>query len=334
LITVTLYTRDDCHLCEQAHLDLKSLQSELPHRLVIIDVDGNKDLQRAYGFDVPVVETGPYRLKAPFDLTELRITLGAAQDRVQQLESLDIPKEKKSVQSKQSWTRADRFSYWFGRHYMMVLNLIVIFYLGLPFLAPVLTKVGAEGPANLIYRGYGLVCHQLAYRSFFLFGEQLVYPRAAAEVEGLYTYSEATGLGEESKVEDILTARRFIGNDNVGYKIALCQRDVAIYASILLFGVLFSLSGRRIPALPWYLWILIGMVPIALDGMSQLLSQPPFNFWDFRESTPYLRVLTGVLFGFTTAWFGYPLVEESMSDARRIMAAKQIRVQGDIKTKK
>jgi uncharacterized membrane protein len=333
LITVTLYTRDDCHLCEQAHLDLKSLQAEIPHDLVIIDVDDNKDLQRAYGFEVPIVETGPYRLKAPFDLTELRITLGAAQDRVQQLGSLDIPIGNKSVVGKQSWTRADRFSYWFGKHYMTVLNLLVIFYLGLPFLAPALTKVGAEGPANLMYRGYGLVCHQLAYRSFFLFGEQLVYPRAAAEVDGLYTYSEATGLGEESNAKDILTARRFVGNDDLGYKIALCQRDVAIYASILLFGVLFSLTGRRIPALPWYLWILIGMVPIALDGMSQLLSQPPFNFWDFRESTPYLRVFTGVLFGFTTAWFGYPLVEESMSDARRIMAAKQIRVQGDIKTK-
>ena len=85
MITVTLYTRDDCHLCEQALLDLKSLESEIPHELIIVDIDGNKDLEIAYGIEVPVVETGPYKLKAPFDRTELRITLGAAQDRAQQL---------------------------------------------------------------------------------------------------------------------------------------------------------------------------------------------------------------------------------------------------------
>lgn len=330
MITVTLYTRDDCHLCEQALLDLKSLESEIPHELSIVDIDGNKDLEIAYGIDVPVVETGPYRLKAPFDRTELRITLGAAQDRAQQLELLDVPKGEISTQKTQVWTKSDGFSYWFGRHYMTFINLIVIIYLGLPFLAPVLLKAGAVGPSNLIYRSYGLVCHQLAYRSFFLFGEQLVYPRAAAEIDGLYTYSEVTGLGEGSNPEDILAARRFTGNNTTGFKIALCQRDVAIYASILIFGLIFSITGRRIPALPWYLWILIGMVPIALDGLSQLLSQPPFNFWEFRESTPFFRVLTGFLFGFTTAWFGFPLVEESMSDARRIMAAKQVRVRSDI----
>ena len=332
MITVTLYSRDDCHLCEQAETDLDSLQSEIPHRLVVIDVDGDKDLQRAYGFEVPVVEIGPYRLKAPFDLTELRITLGAAHDRHKQIEAIEHPTYEKSVQSKQNWTGADRFSYWFGKHYMAVLNLIVIIYLGLPILAPVMMKAGADGPAGLIYRGYGMVCHQLAYRSFFLFGEQKVYPRAAAGLEGLETYSQVTGLGEESNAKDILTARSYVGDETVGYKIALCQRDMAIYASILLFGVLFAITGRRIPALPWYLWILIGMVPIALDGMSQLLSQPPFNFWDFRESTPYFRVLTGFLFGFTTAWFGYPLVEDSMSDARRILAAKKVRMQGNIET--
>ncbi len=329
MITVTLYTRADCHLCDLAHNDLKSLESQIPHKLIIVDIDGDNDLERAYGLDIPVVETGPYRLKAPFDLTELRITLGAAQDRAQQLESLDIPYRGKPDHHKLSWTKADSFSYWFGKHYMAILNLFVIFYLGLSFLAPVLLKFGVVGPSNLLYRGYGMVCHQLAYRSFFLFGEQSVYPRSAANVEGLYTYSQATGLGEGSNAEDILTARSFTGNDTIGYKIALCQRDVAIYASILLFGLLFSLSGRRIPALPWYLWVLIGMLPIALDGLSQLLSQPPFSLWDFRESTPYFRVITGFLFGFTTAWFGYPLVEASMADARKIMASKQKRVRSD-----
>jgi uncharacterized membrane protein len=101
---------------------------------------------------------------------------------------------------------------------------------------------------------------------------------------------------------------------------------VAIYGSILLFGLLYSLSGRRLPSLPWYLWILIGIVPIAVDGLSQLLSQPPFNFFPYRESTPSFRVLTGALFGFATAWFGYPIVEQTMQETRQLMANKHRRL--------
>jgi hypothetical protein len=33
-------------------------------------------------------------------------------------------------------------------------------------------------------------------------------------------------------------------------------------------------------------------------------------------------VLTGFLFGFLTAWFGYPMVEETMVDTRKLVEAK------------
>ncbi len=205
---------------------------------------------------------------------------------------------------------------------MLVFNLVVVFYLSGAFLAPTLMKVGLDLPAHLIYRGYSLVCHQLGFRSFYLFGEQPFYPRAAAGMPGVLTFQQATGLSEGSGANDLLQARSYIGSELVGYKVALCERDVAIYFGILLFGLLFSISRYRLPALPWYLWILIGGFPIAIDGFSQLLSQPPLSFWAFRESTPALRVLTGFLFGFCTAWFGYPVVEESMRETRQIYSRK------------
>jgi uncharacterized membrane protein len=164
------------------------------------------------------------------------------------------------------------------------------------------------------------VCHQLAFRSLYLFGEQFYYPRAAAGVKGLKTLSQATGLDEGSEPASLIAARLFVGNEIVGYKVALCQRDVGIYGGILLFGLLFSLTNRRLKAIPWYAWIIVGIIPIAVDGLSQLLSQPPLSFWTFRESTPTLRLLTGGSFGFFTAWFGYPMVEESMADTRKIMS--------------
>ncbi len=148
------------------------------------------------------------------------------------------------------------------------------------------------------------------------------------------TFNEATGLDEAG----LLVARQFVGNEQVGYKTALCQRDVAIYGAMFIFGVLFAITGRKWKSLPIWAWILVGILPIALDGVSQLLSQwvampqldflaPIFGWIPYRESTPFLRTLTGFLFGFTTAWFGYPLIEEAMADTRRIMKTKMTLVE-------
>jgi uncharacterized membrane protein len=324
MIPVTLFSRKDCHLCDEARAHLDVLQAEYPHELTIVDVDNDLELKRTYGELVPVVQVGPYRLKAPFTQQELAVTLGAAMDRQTQIDQLNNP-NLNAVPSNQSWNKSDGFSYWLSRHYLAILNILVIIYLGLPILSPVLMKVGAVGPASLIYRGYGLVCHQLAFRSFFLFGEQPVYPREAAGIDRWKSLREVTSLSEGSQAEDLLKARTYVGDENVGYKIALCQRDVAIYGSILLFGILFAVTGRIIKPLPWYLWVMIGLVPIGLDGLSQLMSQPPLSFWPMRESTPLLRTLTGFLFGFTTAWFGYPMVEQAMAETRKLLSGKRAR---------
>jgi uncharacterized membrane protein len=305
------------------------LQATIPHRLEIIDIDNDPKLQLEYGFEIPVVAVGPYRLKAPFSQKELQMTLLAAKDRERHMYMVERSPALEEVRRRGVWSGADKFTYWISRHYLKVFNLFVFIYLGLAFLAPVLVKFGAEKPANVLYRAYSLVCHQLSFRSLFLFGEQHVYPRQAAGVDTLLTYSQATGLGETSSAEDLFTARTFVGDEHVGYKVALCQRDIAIYGGILIFGLLFGLVGRRLPAVPWYLWLGVGILPIAVDGISQLLSQPPFRLWDFRESTPKLRYMTGFLFGFFTAWFGYPMVEETMADTRQIMKSKLKRVHKD-----
>jgi uncharacterized membrane protein len=93
-----------------------------------------------------------------------------------------------------------------------------------------------------------------------------------------------------------------------------------------LFGVVYAATRRKLPKLHWIIWVLVGMGPIGLDGFSQLFSQIPNSFIQsilpYRESTPFLRVLTGFLFGITTAWFMFPLIEESMADTRRLLAKK------------
>jgi len=325
MITITLYGRRDCHLCESAKQMLEEVKERFPHRLVEIDIDQDPDLKKKYFSEIPIIEIGPYELRSPVQRQELEVTLAAAIERKNQLETLQDPIYLENVRRGSEWTLADKIALWISRHYLLMINLVVLFYLGVPFLAPIFMKIGIPAPAKVIYHVYGVVCHQLAYRSFFLFGEQIAYPRQAAQV-AWKSLHEATGLNEDNSSESILAARAFIGDPQVGYKIALCQRDLAIYTGILCFGLLYALFKRKIPFLPWYIWVLIGLLPIGLDGVSQLISQPPFSLIPYRESTPFLRVLTGSLFGFTTAWFGFPSVEESMAETRRILGAKKIRL--------
>jgi len=314
--TVTLYMRENCPLCDKAEQYLEELQEKFPHRLILVDVE--KEELLAYLEKVPVLEIGPYQVKAPFEKKTLEMTLGAAHDRLNQMGNIDLEKHQKKVKRGRAFSFPDRLFYWLSKRYMLVFNIFVLLYVGLAFLAPVLQHNGRITSSKLIYSVYGRLCHQLSYRSWFLFGEQAAYPRELAGVDGLSTYSEATGLDPY----DLESAISFIGNDVVGYKTAFCQRDIAIYTGILLFGLVYSLTRRRIPGLPLAAWFIIGILPIGLDGVSQILSQLPWDIIPVRESTPLLRTITGALFGISTAWFGYPIMEEAMADTRKILTVK------------
>jgi uncharacterized membrane protein len=90
--------------------------------------------------------------------------------------------------------------------------------------------------------------------------------------------------------------------------------------------LIYAVTERKIPKLHWLIWVIVGVVPIGLDGFSQLISQLQISFIQgilpYRESTPFLRVLTGFLFGIMTAWFMFPLIEESMAETRILLAKK------------
>ena len=325
MINVTLYTRKDCKLCEEAEADLKALQEVVPHKLTLIDVDSDSSFRAAYGLDVPVVEAGPFTLKAPFSRQQLQMTLGAAADRRVQLEKINDKAFRINTSGAQAVTTSDRFSFWLSKHYLLIFNIVLVLYVGIPFMAPVFKKVGWNGPAEVVYKIYSPLCHQWAFRSFFLFGEQPYYPHAAAKMSGVLTLEQVTGITDVNDPSR-LQARAFEGSPTLGYKVAFCERDVAIWGAMALFGLIYAATNRRLPKLNWMIWILVGVAPIGLDGFSQLFSQIPStfiqSFLPYRESTPLLRVLTGFLFGFTTAWFMFPLIEETMVDTRKMLSKK------------
>ena len=52
---VTVYSRQGCHLCENAVNILEGLREELAFEIEIIDIAGNPELERLYGEQIPVI---------------------------------------------------------------------------------------------------------------------------------------------------------------------------------------------------------------------------------------------------------------------------------------
>lgn len=91
----------------------------------------------------------------------------------------------------------------------------------------------------------------------------------------------------------------------LGHQLGMCARNIAIYGSMFVGALIFQLSKKRIPGIPWWLWGLM-LVPIAIDGLTQMFG--------LRESTWELRVLTGALFGLANMWFALPFIQKTLDE--------------------
>jgi glutaredoxin len=52
---VTVYSRHGCHLCEDAVKTLEGMREELAFEIEIIYIDGNSELEKLHGNEVPVI---------------------------------------------------------------------------------------------------------------------------------------------------------------------------------------------------------------------------------------------------------------------------------------
>ncbi len=249
--------------------------------------------------------------------------------------------------------RLNQFVLRLSRRWLTIALTLIGIYAALPWVAPTLMHFGLTGPAHLLYFAYGPFCHQFAFRSFFLFGEQAAYPRSITGT-ALTPYEEyiansaqfdqalANWVGQPGRsmfatVEDFdpyplsydlqFASKDFFGDPQMGYKLALCERCISIYTALFLGGLLYSIPAvrRRLRPVPIWLYLLLGIAPIGIDGFSQLLSYPPFNLWTPRETEPLFRVMTGALFGFMNAWLAFPYLELSFQDTRKQIEAKLAR---------
>ncbi|MBN1401060.1 MAG: DUF2085 domain-containing protein [Anaerolineae bacterium] len=181
-----------------------------------------------------------------------------------------------------------RFMRWFSAHWLLLANVALVLYLGLPLLAPWLMHTDHEGGAKAIYLIFRPLCHQLPERSYFLFGARPIYSYA-----------------ELSLLLGTAVPPRYIGSPEIGFKVGICQRCVSIYGSMLLAGLLFGLLRRRLKALPFKAFLAL-ILPLGIDGVGQLL-----GFW---ESSWISRTITGGLFGLACVWLPFPYLETGMRE--------------------
>ena len=60
--TLTVYSRNDCHLCEEMIEALRGLQGLGRFEIAIVDVDADPELERRHGDKVPVLMHGEREL--------------------------------------------------------------------------------------------------------------------------------------------------------------------------------------------------------------------------------------------------------------------------------
>lgn len=214
----------------------------------------------------------------------------------------------------------------FSKYWIIVFGIAFGIYVSLPFLAPVFMQLGWKGPGNAIYLIYSFLCHQLPQRSFFLFGPKLSYSLA-----------EIGSTGQD--MSNLLTLRRFIGNAAMGLKVAWSDRMVFMFTSMWVFGVLWWPLRKWLPRLP--LWgMVLFLLPMAVDGGTHFLSDIAGLGLGFRDTNLWLsslsqnifrpefyagdawgsfnsmmRMLTGILFGLGIIWFGFPILNNALSEA-------------------
>jgi len=131
-----------------------------------------------------------------------------------------------------------------------------------------------------------------------------------------------------------LILRKFIGNPQMGWKVAWSDRMVSMYTSVLFVAWIWYPLRKKIKILPWWGFMLF-MLPMAVDGITHMVSDFSGVGQGFRDSNLWLaqltnfkyastfyagdalgsfnswmRLFTGIMFGIGAVLFGFPYIAE------------------------
>jgi uncharacterized membrane protein len=206
---------------------------------------------------------------------------------------------------------------WIGSHWFETFLVVYGVWVFSPFLAPLFMQMGWTVAGKTVYFIYSFFCHQLPERSFFLFGQKPMY--SLSEIKAVW-----------QNTTDPMVLRQFTGNETMGWKIAWSDRMISFYTSIWLFAAISFPLRRRVKPLSWWGLVLL-LLPIALDGLTHMVSDFAGIGQGFRDTNVWLAVLTkhafptsfyagdalgsfnslmrfvtGLLAGFAVSWLVFP----------------------------
>ena len=137
---------------------------------------------------------------------------------------------------------------------------------------------------------------------------------------------------------DPLILRKFLGDPEMGWKVAWSDRMVYMYTSVLLFAWIWRIFRRKITKVSWKVLVLF-LFPMVIDGTTHLISDLFGLHQGFRDSNAWLaaitqyafpqsfysgdawgsfnaitRMVTGIIFGIGIVWYGFPYIEAYFHD--------------------
>ncbi|MEM0437688.1 MAG: DUF2085 domain-containing protein [Candidatus Micrarchaeia archaeon] len=187
--------------------------------------------------------------------------------------------------------------------------------------APVAALTGNDAAASVLYNAAAPLCHQWIYRSHCIFSTQsgwMIDDCIPAGHEGKAViatkYTSAThaydGVFEYSRQQVGRNRAEYVERDGMfGYKLAVCTRDSAMYLGMLAAALVFALFRTRMRGVPHIGYLLLGLVPMGIDGTAQL-----FGLW---ESTQLSRIVTGAIAGLAIGIYIVLLLNEMFAQRKK-----------------
>ncbi len=233
----------------------------------------------------------------------------------------------------------DAFALFSVKHWLAIFIIVYGAWVWAPLLAPWFMHNGWTGPADGVYFLYSFFCHQLPERSLFFYGPQTMY--SLEQIRQVWS------------TENQLVLRQFVGTPEMGWKMAWSDRMISTYGGIWVGAVIYALLGKRAPRIPFWLWIAVGIVPLALDGLTHFVNDivAGSSGQGFRDTNDWLRVLTfnafpaefyygnmlgsfnswarwitGFAFGITTVLALFPTIRAGLLDTQRDLEAQLARI--------
>jgi len=211
---------------------------------------------------------------------------------------------------------------WISNHWFAAFLIVYGVWVWLPFLAPILMKLGLTTAGNITYFIYSFFCHQLPERSLFFFGEKTMYP--LAEIQAAW-----------QDTSNPMILRKFVGNEAMGWKIAWSDRMISFYTSIWLFAFAWWPLRRKLKPVSWWVFALL-LLPMIVDGSTHALSDLAGIGLGFRDTNQWLvaltnnalspafyagdalgsfnswaRLISGLLAGLGIVWLAFPYIYQS-----------------------